>query len=301
MEVLVSDNGSSDDTYRILKEYESSHKELRIHRHEQNIGGDENFYYLVQHAVGKYIWIFGDDDKMEPLALSQIMVHTKKDYDAIILNFSTWSHDFKEMLKKSYYGGKKIQFFQLRDIILRNFGLKLGFISSVIVKRSLFLKTSYQCYLEFIGYGWAFLYAIYNGLNKNCNVLYLPQSLVCYRGNNVQAFGDRVLWYKYFAIGSSVLFEKLRELGYSSRSVYRAEKSVLITYILHDISHRKRKNQNLKGILKTIFPLYRGQYFFWFVILPLLLSPRFMVHSVHKAVIIARKVIKKCKCDSLLN
>ena len=60
--VLVSDNGSTDDTPAVLAEFAARLPSLRGVRHAQNLGADENFCRSVEATDGQWFWLFGDDD-----------------------------------------------------------------------------------------------------------------------------------------------------------------------------------------------------------------------------------------------
>jgi abequosyltransferase len=62
VELLVSDNASSDETPAMLEDYRRRGLLIRGIRNEMNIGPDANFEQCFMEASGKYIWIIGDDD-----------------------------------------------------------------------------------------------------------------------------------------------------------------------------------------------------------------------------------------------
>src|SRR4051812_3382863 len=63
IEVLVSDNASTDDTEKIVQ----SHKEVSFPgllyvKNNANLGADYNIRQAFEKATGKFVWIFSDDD-----------------------------------------------------------------------------------------------------------------------------------------------------------------------------------------------------------------------------------------------
>jgi len=60
VEVIVSNNASSDNTDKMIKRYAS--RRLIYQRHDQNIGPDRNFFSLFPLASGEFTWLLGDDD-----------------------------------------------------------------------------------------------------------------------------------------------------------------------------------------------------------------------------------------------
>lgn len=64
IEVLVSDNASSDDTRTVLSEF--SDRRLRVLRQETNIGLLPNWNACLAAATGEYIIFVSDDDRISP-------------------------------------------------------------------------------------------------------------------------------------------------------------------------------------------------------------------------------------------
>lgn len=64
IEVLVSDNASSDDTSKVLSEV--SDRRLRVLRQETNIGLLPNWNACLAAAMGEYIIFVSDDDRISP-------------------------------------------------------------------------------------------------------------------------------------------------------------------------------------------------------------------------------------------
>ncbi len=62
LELIISDNGSTDATPDILREYAAADPRVRLVLHEQNRGGSANFSCLPPLATGEYFkWQSGDD------------------------------------------------------------------------------------------------------------------------------------------------------------------------------------------------------------------------------------------------
>lgn len=73
IELLVSNNCSTDDTERVIMDYIEQGAPINYNCHEKNLGMDGNFVYCFQSARGKYVWILGDDDYLIEGAFKQIM------------------------------------------------------------------------------------------------------------------------------------------------------------------------------------------------------------------------------------
>lgn len=62
MELIISDNASTDDTPLICREYCARYPWISYHRFEENVGAAANFIYVLEQARGKYfMWASGHD------------------------------------------------------------------------------------------------------------------------------------------------------------------------------------------------------------------------------------------------
>lgn len=62
IEIIISDNASTDDTANICREYCAKYPFINYHRYEQNVGPSINFQYVLAQAKGEYfMWASGHD------------------------------------------------------------------------------------------------------------------------------------------------------------------------------------------------------------------------------------------------
>jgi len=71
LEILVSDNGSTDGSMKICKSFESSCDRIRIVSQFENIGPIRNFEYVFEHARGDYFMWCAGDDSLSPTSISE--------------------------------------------------------------------------------------------------------------------------------------------------------------------------------------------------------------------------------------
>ncbi len=64
-EVIVQDDGSTDDTWNIIEKYANKFPQMRIYRNKEKQGINANFLSAMQHATGDYIAIADQDDIWE--------------------------------------------------------------------------------------------------------------------------------------------------------------------------------------------------------------------------------------------
>jgi GT2 family glycosyltransferase len=91
LEVVISDNCSTDDTKNIVGNICKEHPQIKYVRQDKNIGQIPNYYFLIQAAKGKYFMWLADDDFLEPDFLLRAVdfMETHDDYSLASAEFNT--------------------------------------------------------------------------------------------------------------------------------------------------------------------------------------------------------------------
>lgn len=278
VEVLVSDNASSDDTTAVVTEFQQQYPGLRYNRNPVNVI-DKNFFIAAGLARGQYVWVFADDDLMQQDAVGRVLKEISNGYNLLILNFSIWNNDFSVKLKEKFFSAEDRSFTDQNEF-LRHFSIKAQLLSSVVVRKDILFTLPENNYEKFHEYGCSFLLAVYAGVAGRLNALFISNTLVRYRGDNSD-LRDVSVWYKYFATGSTLFLRELLKHGYSTWSSYRARYPVLKYYIVPNISLNRRSGKSMKGVFRLILPYYALHGYFWMVIVPLLFVPVSLLHALH--------------------
>ncbi len=91
-EIVISDNCSTDATQDVIEKWRSQFATLPFHshRHAENVGWMKNFAWLLNYSSGKYTWIVGDDDIVQPGTVAFVIQTLQKDPELALLylNFS---------------------------------------------------------------------------------------------------------------------------------------------------------------------------------------------------------------------
>jgi glycosyltransferase involved in cell wall biosynthesis len=288
IEIVISDNAGTDNTKQVVEQFRERYEFIRYSRNNKNVF-DENFFITASLATGDYIWIFADDDKMEKEALNEVFSAIDNDHNLIICNYSIWDRDFKSVIKARRYNYKTDMRFCDSNRLLQTFGIGLQFISSIVIKKDVFFRLPEAEYAPLHEYGCSFLFSVYSGIRTDLDAIFISKPLLRYRGSN-SPLSVMNRWYKVFATGSTLLLNQLERKGYSSQAVHIAKRMVLRDYIMRDISFRRRDKQNVQGIFRLIVPYYKDCLFFWLVVAPMLISPRFLITFANKCLLLHRKL-----------
>jgi len=89
VEVLISDNASTDGTYEILLEYASKHDDITLVRQDVNKGISCNFTAVLEMARGEYFIFYAADDTWEPSAMSQLVRELEKNSECGLVMAAT--------------------------------------------------------------------------------------------------------------------------------------------------------------------------------------------------------------------
>jgi glycosyltransferase involved in cell wall biosynthesis len=73
LELVISDNASSDDTQEICRQFAREDRRVVYQRHATNVGLLNNFISAADNAAGTYLRWIGDDDSLDPDYLSQVL------------------------------------------------------------------------------------------------------------------------------------------------------------------------------------------------------------------------------------
>ena len=132
IEILVSDNASSDNTMEVVKELQEIHPEMLYFRNDENLGFDGNFLNCFERASGKYIWLLSDDDILLPGAIESVLEGCKINPVCMHLNSSGIESDTPFVLTKPRF--KEQGFIEHKDknSLIESIGIYCTFVSSLV-------------------------------------------------------------------------------------------------------------------------------------------------------------------------
>lgn len=87
IEILISDNCSTDDTQQIVEDAIANGFACRYIRNKENLGMDGNFVNCFRKASGKYVWLLGDDDVIIVESLCKVVEKLSEEKDYGLLHF----------------------------------------------------------------------------------------------------------------------------------------------------------------------------------------------------------------------
>ena len=135
VEVVISDDGSTDETQEVIENFRARIPCLVAQRVDPPLRYDRNLLHVVSLARGNYCWLFGDDDRLEPGGLTAVLEALKTEPELTGLTTDRISYD-SALEKKIPVRALKQQQSALFQNANEAFALlldRLGFLSCQIV------------------------------------------------------------------------------------------------------------------------------------------------------------------------
>ncbi len=103
VEILISDNASTDETANICHELAAQHSFMTYHCHPQNRGANANFQYVIEAAQGEYVWLLGDDDLIAEDVIANVIRDIKQNSPAAAVGPAIYDHTQEKATHQSYH------------------------------------------------------------------------------------------------------------------------------------------------------------------------------------------------------
>ena len=286
VEVLIIDDFSCDETGDVLRQFSSSMPSLRFIENQSNIGLDENFIKLAQHARGDYIWFMGDDDRVEPGGLRLVLDAIDKWPDAAGMTLGVIDYD---VALRSVWGIRTMPETQLMHGTAQTFAAAihlLGFMSALVVKRSLWTRACNRYPLDGFKNLYLQVYVVGKMIDEAGVWLILNEPCVGFRTSNDQYF-DKFGLVRRLEIDIDAYTAVIDGLFPKNPALRRELKVIILrTHVLARLKSFKTKKANRTTALTSLpllFRHYRSFPQFWFAALPIALVPNALLRSMKAA------------------
>ena len=98
MEIVISDNASSDQTQQVVNEYTERYPDLIFYRRNpSNLGFSRNVDAVVRHARGEFVLLLSDDDGLDDNAIKTVwgILDEHKDLGVVLLSETPYDSDLR--------------------------------------------------------------------------------------------------------------------------------------------------------------------------------------------------------------
>ena len=208
IELIVSDNSSTDNTEEIVKKYISQSHPIKYIKNKEDIGADRNIFQCYNIANSKYVLIFGDDDMLADNSINRIIATLKNDdYGVVYLKGVRGGFTAKTLRRQT----REYTVYNDTKDFIKNIHYYLTFISGNIFNKSIVDKSiNIQQFdgTSLIQLGWT-LSAVFNAQR---NVVLEDIILAA----NLAGTGERQLC-KVFGINQNKIFDAFIKRGVDKR------------------------------------------------------------------------------------
>jgi glycosyltransferase involved in cell wall biosynthesis len=283
VEIVVSDNASTDETQKIIREHIAHIGPISYFRNETNLGMDENADLAIKRSCGDYVLLLGDDDLLELNALATIIkcIINHPSIGIIYINFKIFDAelenkiDFRDVafdpIEKNFYVADGIE-------VLKKTKKIFAAISGGIYRRDLWVNANAERF-----YGSIFIHVGIT-LDILCRMrqpaFIFKEPLFKYRLNNSSP-------------GKIKSYQDIFEVSFGLLGILLSHKKYLPTYIYREMYKKEllwsRKNvlgakaRESVRVKETFFQMRKSydtsRLDFWFIDVPILMIPQWILYA----------------------
>lgn len=294
VEVLVSDNASTDNTDEIIKKYQ----ELKYIKNSENIGSDANFLQCYEKARGKFVWLVGSDDILLDNTLDYLVEFLKNnDVSHVFLNHCFFKNDEPPNEYNKFLNINSNIITKSKDEWLKIIKAQITFMSSTIIKKDAFLTVQDPAqYIDtwFIHTCIIMHSTIYDNsrfavLNKCCIADDVTPANANENKNEIwifEVFGEK-LYYVFCKLAIQYGFNKKIVRGLYGKSTCGMFGRAIIRF-------KSKKIEWKHDFYKFAFPYIKRYFSCWLLTMPLTLIPTFIAKFIYKYLKpLYKKIIKR--------
>jgi abequosyltransferase len=258
VEILVSDNASTDETNIIIAKYIKNGLKISYYKNANNIGPDANFLQCINLAKGKYVLLLGDDDVLMEGTIDTVLQFLKRDnYGVVYIGGYGFSDKPRCINAPTFEQAKQKVFFDGNEF-LRQVSIYVTFISSNIFNKDYVLNDfDYDRYRNssFVQVPFYVISAL--RATKN---LYLGQSrYVGAKTNNSGGYGV----FDTFGIKFNKVLRELKVYGLANKTINYINEVLIRRHYSEAILITKKKNNYVAEEINILENIYKDNCLFW--------------------------------------
>jgi len=289
LQIVISDNASTDDTISVVKSYEDRFSDLVFYQSPENMGADRNFLKVVELADGDFCWLMGSDDKLEPGAIAAAEKAISNNPDIAGLSVRRNLYGFRmEQIPYPKLEDKNRPFDQETCIhgaerIFDLLGDYFGYLSGTLVNRALWNDVVDSFKVENYFNAWVHVFIIGEMIKKVPRWVYVPTGCVAWRMMNDHFLSSGM--YKRLDIDVAGYSEITSDLFGKKSDVYRSVMATRMRHAKHRILHaraytdEKDFTAKARDLINRHYAQFPGM---WLKSVPALYTPRSILSLIGK-------------------
>ena len=280
IEVIVSDNCSTDETPTVAAKYVASCSHIRYIRNRENIGAENNFIQCFEQADSTFFMLLGDDDVLLDNGLDYLLEIIKREpCSSIFLRAAVFFDDFRTELasidmNRTYTVYKDPQEF------IKRVNIDATFISSNIINKSMLpedtdIRRFNGTYL--VQLGW-----IFPSMINADRCIYVDRAILAGKAFNSGGFR----FFDIFAVNLNKIIEYFRRNGMQPATYNFFMQKLLTDFYPHRIYTIRAKKESYddqgESIFRVFQEIYHNNPLFWIFMVPAIILPVGMAKLVNK-------------------
>ena len=280
IEVVVSDDASPDDTVAVAEGYRDRIANFTLLAQPENIGLDRNFLAVVAAATGDYIWLMGDDDRIEPGGAARVLAALDRWPDACGLTLGVIDYDVRmrgmvgvrRMPPTQGLTGVGAVFGELADV--------LGFMSALVVDRRKWQAAAAEPAAEAYRNYYIQVYLVGRIVGQSGHWGVVQEPCVGFRTGNDQ-FEAKLGWLRRLEIDVAA-YDQLADglLAHDAAAHAAMRRRVFDTHVMARLNNAKTARGRTPAVWRAALHLFRhygAMPRYWTRALPTLFAPKWCV------------------------
>ena len=144
--IYVLDDSGDDTNQQTMAEMQRSYDGIRHVRNASNLGIDRNILCSVDTCDTRYVWLLGEDDRLVPESVGEMLEVLAGNPDFVFANYSTVNEDVSVVLKEQALPLDADQSLSASDFLSR-YGWAAGFIGGCVVNKTLWNAVGKEPYI----------------------------------------------------------------------------------------------------------------------------------------------------------
>lgn len=222
IEIVVSDNASTDNTLEVLEEFKAT-LPLRYVVQSENLGPERNFDAVITAAQGEYCWLLGSDDVAVPGGVSRLVsVLSSSLVDIVQFGYVQGDLHLRPLRRASPPVGSVDATPEALAAHLTaqpNMSLLFTFISAYAFRRSVWMERQRRI-LTWVGTFYIQMFAMHSALVAGASLVAIEDCLVVARGGNPNEFNS--IPGRFIALDAQTVTQLIQELYGDDPEIWRA-------------------------------------------------------------------------------
>lgn len=278
VEIVISDNNSTDDTDRVVAFYQELLPRLVFLKQTENIGADRNYIAAIAASSGTFSWLMGSDDRVEAGGVAHVLSCAQRFQDAAGFTIGVKGYDSRFEAEMAIADSVDLDTATLIEGAEEAYAVfieQFGFISAQIVRRELWQAIcethDFTPYLN----AYVHLFIIGKMLQDRPCWGYTPQVCVGWRSGNDSFLQDG--WLKRMNLdvvgyGNATAGVFGKDSLVSKKVRNRIAGSHIYRHYIFAKSH-DASSASLKQAARIIYMNYVDTKAYWTKLFPLIVTP----------------------------